>query len=84
MSTRSGARYHLENPESSHGMDFDFAGAFKDITKRLNAIGGSVQNLNARVEILEEERLNGLEERVRNAPLLYDYPREQSDHPGFD
>ena len=85
MSTRSGARYHPKNPKSSHKIDFNFAAAFKDITERLNAIGGgSVQNLNARVGTLEEERMNGMEERVRNTPPLVDYPRERHDHLGFD
>ena len=48
MSTRSGARYHPKNLESNHKMNFDFAAAFKDITERLNAIGGLVQDLNMR------------------------------------
>ena len=36
-------------------MNFDLTTAFKNITEKLNAISGSIQNLNARVEILEEE-----------------------------
>ena len=70
MSTRSEARYHLESPKSSHEIDFDFTVPFKDITERLNAIGGSVENLNARVGTLEEGSLNGMEERVRIISLL--------------
>ena len=65
-------------------MDLDVAAAFKDITKKLNAISDSIQNLNARVGILEEERLNGLEEHVRNAPPLVDYLREWHNPPDFD
>ena len=76
MSTGSRVRYHPDNPESSHEMDFDFVTAFKDITERLNAIGGFVKNLNARVGILVEERMNGIEVRVRITPLLDAYPRE--------
>ena len=64
MSTSFRARYNLEDLEWSHEMDFDFVVAFKNIIERLNAIGGSVQNLNARVETLEEERMNGMDEHL--------------------
>ena len=84
MSTRSGARYHLENLKSNYKIDFDFAVAFKDIIERLNAIGELVQDLNARVGTLEEKRMNGMEECIRNTPPPVDYPRERRDHPDFD